>query len=89
MGSLFSKKDKDKDKEKDEAKENGKDVVHKTESTPSESALTTSGTAEFNGSEGARTSSNVDRPPDKHEGRQALKERFSFSVGRKKSFVFP
>lgn len=98
LGGLFSKdknkeKEKEKEKEKDKEKgkaveENGRGVLHRPESTPSESALTT-GTAEFNGSEGARTSSNADTPPDKHDSKQGLKERFSFSVGRKKSFVFP
>lgn len=96
MGGLFSK-DKHKEKEKEKpaeedlglARENGKDSsLHKPESEPSESAMT-SGTAEYNGSEGARTSSNADRPPDKSDGKHGLKERFSFSVGRKKSFVFP
>lgn len=91
MGSLFSK-DKGKEKGKMEDgpfRENGRDVFHRPESNPSESAVTTSGTAEFNGSEGARTSSNVDRPPDTQHGKQALKERFSFSMGRKKSMIFP
>lgn len=88
MSGLFSK-EKNKEKEKGKAvEENGRDVFHKTESTPSESALTTSGTAEFNGSEGAR-SSIADTSPDKHDPKPGLKERFSFSVGRKKSFVFP
>ncbi|CAN8099423.1 unnamed protein product [Discula destructiva] len=97
MGSLFSKdktKDKEKEKEKETDKgeapprENGRDIFDKPESTPSESAMTTSGTADFDGSEGARTSSNVDRPPDKHDSMHGLKQRFSFSVGRKKSTIF-
>lgn len=93
MGSLFSSKDKNKEKDKGKgedgpARENGKDVYHKTESTgtPSESAVTT-GTTEYNDSEGARTSSNADRPPENQNGKQGLKERFSFSVARKKSFA--
>lgn len=95
MGGLFSKdKHKKEEKEKSEeeramARENGKDPsLHRPESEPSESALT-SGTADYNGSEGARTSSNADRPPEKADGKHGLKERFSFSVGRKKSIVFP
>lgn len=102
MGGLFSK-DKHKKEEKDKseksdksaeeeralARENGKDPsLHRPESELSESAIT-SGTADYNGSEGARTSSNADRPPEKADGKHGLKERFSFSVGRKKSIVFP
>lgn len=100
MGGLFSK-DKHKKEGKDRPEkyveedrgpfqENGKTPsLHKPESEPSESAMT-SGTADFNGSEGARTSSNADgSPPEKADGKHGLKERFSFSVGRKRSIMFP
>lgn len=91
LGGKDKSKDKDKDKEKDEAeyhpKENGKEP--KPESEPSESAMT-SGTVEFNGSEGTRSSSNADRPAtDKSEHtKHALRQRLSFSIGKKKSNVF-
>lgn len=103
MGGWLGSKDKNKDKEKEKDKEerglireNGK-AQHssKFESRePSESAVTASATAEYNGSEGGRsTSSNADRPypetPDQTTStKQVLKERFSFSIGRKKSNVF-
>ncbi|KAJ4421247.1 hypothetical protein N0V82_003879 [Gnomoniopsis sp. IMI 355080] len=100
MGGLFSKdKHKREEKEKPEKsveedrgpiQENGNaPSLHKPESEPSESAMT-SGTADFNGSEGARTSSNADGPPpEKADAKHGLKERFSFSVGRKRSIMFP
>lgn len=105
MGGWLGGKDKNKDKEKEKEKdkeakgpirENGK-TQHppKPESRePPESAVPSSATAEYNGSEGGRsTSSNTDRPysekPDQTtSAKQVLKERFSFSIGRKKSNLF-
>lgn len=89
--SKEKEKEREREKEREERlliRENGKEP--KPESEPSESAVTSSATAEFNGSEGARSSSNADRPPtDKSEStKQALRQRLSFSIGRKKSNVF-
>lgn len=101
LGGSNKDKGKDKDKEKDKEKddmhainENGKEhepdaePEPERESEPSESAVTFNA-VEYNGSEGARTSSNVDRPQERPDSsKQALKERFSFSIGKKKSSVF-
>lgn len=85
MGWLGSK-DKNKEKEKDK-EEKGSNVKERPGSENSESAVI-SGTIAENGSEEARSSSNADRPSEKPDTKQALKERFSFSIGRKKSNVF-
>lgn len=94
LGGKDKNKDKDKEKEKEKdrdrseergpAMENGN--VSRPDSEPSESV----GTTEFNGSEGARSSSNVDRPPPEKSDAQkhALRQRLSFSIGRKKSNIF-
>lgn len=84
-------KEREREREKEERgviRENGKES--KPESDPFESAVTSSVTAEFNGSEGARSSSNADRPPtDKSEStKHALRQRLSFSIGKKRSHVF-
>lgn len=85
--SKDKEKEQDKDKMEEQPRENGKEP--KPESEPSESVMT-SDTAEFNGSEGTRSSSNADRPAtDKSESaKHALRQRLSFSIGRKKSNVF-
>lgn len=86
MGWLGSK-DKNKDKEKDNHKD-GKltNGLQRAGTEISDVALASSTTVE-NGSEGAR-SSNGDRPSDKPDAKHALRERFSFSLARKKSNVF-
>lgn len=92
LGGKDKNKDKEKEKEKERdrfeergpALENGH--VPRPDSEPSELV----GTTEFNGSEGARSSSNVDRPsPEKSDAQKhALRQRLSFSIGRKKSNIF-
>lgn len=78
-------KDKHKEKDKDEKLTNG--VEQQPDAELPEAALASAVTAE-NGSEGARSSSNGDRPSEKPDTKHALRERFSFSLGRKKSNVF-
>ncbi|KAF3764817.1 cysteine proteinase [Cryphonectria parasitica EP155] len=86
-GSKEKHKEKEKDREDMTAiLENGKEPD--PESEPSESAVVFN-TVDYNGSEGARSSSNADRPSDKPDSaKQPLRERFSFSIGKKKSTVF-
>ncbi|PSS03551.1 hypothetical protein BD289DRAFT_449342 [Coniella lustricola] len=90
-----SNKDKNKEKEDMGAiTENGKEHMSdagpdaERESEPSESAVTFSA-VDYNASEGARTSSTAERPQERPDAsKQALKERFSFSLGKKKSSIF-
>lgn len=85
MGWLGSRdKHKEKEKERDEKMVNG---VEKADTEFPEAGLASTSTAE-NGSEGARSSSNGDRPSDKSDAKHALRERFSFNLARKKSNVF-
>lgn len=85
MGWLGSK-DKHKEKDKDDKMANG---LQKSDPELPEAILASSNTNTMeNGSEGARSSSNGDRPLDRHDAKQPLRERFSFSLSRKKSNVF-
>lgn len=86
-GKDKKEKDRDKEKEREEVTANGNVAI--PESEPSESSAVNFNAVDYNGSEGARTSSNADRPSEKHDSaKQALRERFSFSIGRKRSGVF-
>lgn len=89
LGGKDKHKDKDKEKEKDRIDDKHAGLENGREPRAESEAAESVGTAEFNGSEGARSSSNVERSPDKSESsKHALRQRLSFSIGRKKSSVF-
>lgn len=90
LGGKDKNKEKEKEKEKDRAEERGLILENGKEPRPGSEPSESVGTTEFNGSEGARSSSNAERPsPDKSEStKHALRQRLSFSIGRKKSSVF-